>query len=203
VTPASIAAVFAVGLVVVIVGFLVVTEYNAVIALRQRIDKAWANIDVVLKQRHDQLPGLVAAVRGALDQERDVMTEVARARAAYAPEAPIPDQAAVSEATSSAVRQLFGVVEAYPELRSQANVLDLQDEIERLEAMIADRRELYNDQVYRHNARIASIPTTVLAAMFGWRPRPFFAAAPGERERPTADVASLPAVPGDGQGPSR
>lgn len=183
-TPTSVAAIFAVGLVVLVLGFLVVTEYNAVMALRQRIDKAWSNIDVVLKQRHDQLPALVAAVRGALEQERDVMTEVARARAAYAPADPIPAQAAVSDATSSAVRQLFAVVEGYPELRAQTNVLDLQDEIERLEAMIADRRELYNDQVYRHNARIASVPTNVLAAMFGWAARPFFSAEPGERAHP-------------------
>lgn len=186
--PTQGAALFALGLVVLIVGFLAVTEYNAVVALRQRIDKAWANIDVVLKQRHDQLPALVGAVRGALEQERDVMTEVARARAAYAPTEPIPTQAAVSDRTSSALRQLFAVVEAYPELRAQTNVLDLQDEIERLEAMIADRRELYNDQVYRHNTRIASVPTNVLAALLGWRARPFFAAEPGARDRPAVTL---------------
>ena len=183
------AAVFAVGLVVVILGFLVVTEYNAVIGLRQRIDKAWGNIDVVLQQRHDQLPALVAAVRGALEQEREVMTEVARARAAYAPTEPIPTQAAVSDATSSAIRHLFAVVEGYPELRSQTNVLDLQDEIERLEAMIADRRELYNDQVYRHNARIASVPTNLLAAVSGWEPRAFFAAAPRDGDVPAVRLS--------------
>lgn len=186
--PTQLAGAFAVGLVVVIIGFLVVTGYNAVMALRQRIDKAWANIDVVLKQRHDQLPALVGAVRGALEQERDVMTEVARARAAYAPTEPIPAQAAVSDMTTSAVRHLLATVEAYPELRSQANVLDLQEEIERLESMIADRRELYNDQVFRHNTRIASVPTNLLAALFGWRTRPFFAAEPGERGRPVVDL---------------
>lgn len=189
-TPTAVAAAFAVGLVLVVLGFLVVTEYNAVMGLRQRIDKAWANIDVVLKQRHDQLPALVHAVRGALEQERDVMTEVARARAGYAPAAPIPEQAAQSDRTSAAVRSLLGVVEGYPDLRSQGNVLDLQDEIERLEAMIADRRELYNDQVYRHNTRIASVPTNVLAAMFGWTARPFFAASPAERTTVTADLGA-------------
>ena len=106
------AAVFAVGLVVVVVGFIVVASYNAVMALRQRIDKAWSNIDVVLKQRHDQLPALVAAVRGAMAFEQDVLTEVARARAAYSPTEPIPDQAVHADATSAAVRSLFAVVEA-------------------------------------------------------------------------------------------
>jgi len=187
-TPGSLAAAFAVGLVLAIVVFLVITSYNAVMALRQRIDKAWANIDVVLKQRHDQLPALVSAVRGLLAFEQGVLTEVARARAAYSPTEPIPEQAVHAEATSRAVRSLFAVVEAYPQVRSDTNVLDLQNEIERLEGMIADRRELYNDQVYRYNARISTWPTLLLAPLFGWRQRQFFAAEPDEASRPATDL---------------
>jgi LemA protein len=188
VTPASVAALFAVGLLLLIVLFVVVTSYNAVMALRQRIDKAWSNIDVVLKQRHDQLPALVSAVRGVMAFEQDVLTEVARARAAYSPTKPIPAQAATSEMTSAAVRSLFAVVERYPDLKSQANVLDLQDEIERLESMIADRRELYNDQVYRYNTRIATFPALPLAVLLGWHPREFFAARPDEAVRPATEL---------------
>lgn len=187
-TPATYAAAFAVGLVIAIVVFLAVTNYNAVMALRQRIDKAWANIDVLLKQRYDQLPALVAAVRGLLAFEQDVLTEVARARAAYSPTEPIPEQAVHAEETSRAVRSLFAVVEAYPQVRSDANVLDLQNEIERLEGMIADRRELYNDQVYRYNARISTLPTLLLAPLFGWRQRQFFAAEPDETVRPATEL---------------
>jgi len=187
-TPGSLAAAFAVGLVLAIVLFLAITSYNAVMALRQRIDKAWANIDVVLKQRHDQLPALVSAVRGLLAFEQGVLTEVARARAAYSPTEPIPEQAVHAEATSRAVRSLFAVVEAYPQVRSDTNVLDLQNEIERLESMIADRRELYNDQVYRYNARISTWPTLLLAPLFGWRQRQFFAAEPDEASRPATDL---------------
>lgn len=185
-TAPQLAALFAVALVIVVIGFIALTTYNAVVALRQRIDKAWSNIDVALKQRHDQLPNLVAAVRGIMAFEQDVLTEVTRARAAYSPAAPIPDQAVVSAATSSAVRSLFAVVENYPEIRSQANVADLQDEIERLESMIADRRELYNDQVYRYNTRIAQVPGVALAPIFGWQAREFFAATPEETVRPDA-----------------
>jgi LemA protein len=188
VTPADVAAVFAVGLVVVIVGYIVLASYNAVVALRQRIDKAWSNIGVVLRQRHDQLPNLVSAVRGLMTYERDVLTRVTEARAAYAPDAPIPDQAQTSEATTAAVRSLFAVVERYPDIKSAANVMDLQDEIERLEAMIADRRELYNDQVYRYNTRIGQVPGAILAHFFGWRPREFFAADPADAVRPDADL---------------
>lgn len=183
-TPTSVAAAFAIGLLLAILLFIVVASYNAVMALRQRIDKAWANIDVALKQRHDQLPVLVSAVRGLMAFEQDVLTEVTRARAAYSATEPIPAQAAHADATSHAVRSLLAVVEAYPDLTSHQNVLDLQDEIERLESMIADRRELYNDQVYRYNTKIATLPTLFLAAVFGWRPREFFAAGPAASVRP-------------------
>lgn len=187
-TPTALAAVFAVGVLILVVGFLAFEAYNAVIGLRLRIDKAWANIDVALKQRHDQLPSLVDAVRGVMAWEQSVLTDVATARASYRPADPIPEQAVASEATSSAVRSLFAVVERYPEVRSAANVMALQDEIERLEGIIADRRELYNDQVYRYNTRIAQLPALLLAALLGWRPRPFFDASAAERTRPSTDL---------------
>jgi LemA protein len=183
------AALFAVVLVVGILAFLVYATYNDVVALQQRIDKAWANIDVALKQRWDELPNLVEAVRDVMAFEQGILTDVARLRAAYSPAAPIPAQAATSEATTAAVRQLFAVVERYPDLRSQTNVLDLQDEIERLEGVIADRRELYNDQVYRYNTRIAQVPALYLAGLFGWHPRPFFATDAAETSRPDATLA--------------
>jgi LemA protein len=184
--PTWLAAAFAVTVVGLVIGFIVVTDYNAVVALRQRIDKAWANVDVLLKQRHDQLPALVAAVRDVMAFESEVLTEVARARAAYSATEPIPDKAAHSAATTSAVRSLLAVVEAYPDLRSHRNVLDLQDEITRIESMLADRRELYNDQVYRFNTKIATLPTRVLAWALGWTPREFFAAPEAGATPPTA-----------------
>ena len=190
-SPPAVAAVFAVGVLVLVVGFVLVTTYNAIVALRQRSDKAWSNIDVVLKQRHDQLPNLVAAVRGLMSYEQGVLTRVTEARAAYSPTAPIPAQAATSEETSAAVRSLFAVVERYPELRSAENVRDLQSQIERLEDMIADRRELYNDQIYRYNTRIDQVPGALIAPVFGWQPREFFTADDEERARPDADLRTM------------
>ena len=187
-TAPGLAAAFAVFLVLAVAGYIALSSYNAVVALRQRIDKAWSNIGVVLKQRHDLLPNLVAAVRGLMTYERDVLTRVTELRAAYTPTAPIPDQAATSEATSAAVRSLFAVVERYPEIKAGTNVQDLQDQIERLESMIADRRELYNDQVYRYNTRISQVPGALLAPLFGWRPREFFAVDPAETVRPDTDL---------------
>jgi LemA protein len=181
---------FAAGFVVVIVMILsiivVVTVYNAVIGLGQRIDKAWANIDVALKQRHDELPRLVDAVRGVMAFEREVLEEVTRLRSAYRADAPIPEQGATSMATSGAIRALFAVMERYPDVRSQANVAALQDEIRRLEDIISDRRELYNDMTYRYNTRIAQLPAVFLAKALGWRARPFFTV-------PAAEAIASPA----------
>jgi len=189
-TPASVAATFAVVVVLIVVAFLALATYNAVVDLRLRIDKAWSNIDVALKQRFDQLPNLVEAVRGVMAWEQDVLTDVAAARAAYSSAAPIPEQAATSAATTAAVRSLFAVVERYPGVKSAGNVMALQEEIERLESMIADRRELYNDQVYRYNARIAQFPAVMLALLLGWKSRPFFEASEGDRTRPEATLES-------------
>jgi LemA protein len=180
----ALAAAFAVGLVIAVVLFVVVATYNDVVALQRRIDKAWANIEVSLQQRFDQLPALVDAVRGLMTFERDVLTEVTAARAAFSPTDPIPDQAATAAATTRAVRSLLATVERYPEIKSAANVLALQHEIERLESMIADRRELYNDQVYRYNTRIGQVPGVLLASLFGWTPREFFDAGPGADQPP-------------------
>jgi LemA protein len=183
-SPVAAAALFAVLLLVVLAAFFGIVTYNAVVALRNRIDKAWGNVEVTLRQRHDQLPALVDAVRDLMAFEQDVLEEVTRQRARYAPEAPVADQGAVSAATTVAVRTLFAVVEQYPQVRSQENVLRLQGEIERLESQIADRRELYNDQVYRYNTTIAQVPAVVLAALLGWRPRPFFDAGDDADEAP-------------------
>jgi LemA protein len=190
VSPALAATLFALAVLALVVGFLVVTTYNAIVALRNRIAKAWANIDVALKQRHDQLPNLVEAVRGMMAFERDVLEEVTRARAGWRPSDPIPAQAAASDATTQAVRHLFAVVENYPQVKSAENVSALQAEIARLEDIIADRRELYNDQVFRYNTRIQQLPANVLAGVFGWRAQPFFAATDEERAKPQVDLAA-------------
>ena len=173
-------------LTLVLVGFLVIATYNNVVALQRRCQRAWANVDVALKQRHDQLPNLVSAVRGAMAFEERVLEEVTRARARYAPDAPVHDQAVVSEETSQAVRSLFATVEAYPQLQSHANVMALQQEIERLETLIARRRELFNNQVYQYNSTILQIPGAFLRPLFGWRTVDSFSADAEERARPEA-----------------
>ena len=160
---------------------------------------------MALKQRHDQLPALVSAVRGAMAFEQSVLESITPARARYEPEAPVRDQAMVSEATSQAVRSLFAVVERYPELRSQQNVMALQEEIERLETLIARRRELFNEQVYQYNATIQQVPALLLKPLFGWKSVDSFSAGkfqrapPAGRECPGVRVAAVAAPSGYGE----
>jgi LemA protein len=184
-----IVAVFAVLLGAVAVVVVGLTTYNTVVAMQRRVDKAWSNVDVALRQRHDELPALVAAVRGVMAFERDVLEDVTRARAACAPDDRPARQAATSDATSSAVRSLFAVVERHPDLHSQENVMALQQEIERLEGLIATRRELYNDSVYLYNSTIAQVPAVVFAGLLGWRPRELFSAE-GGRDPVEASIGS-------------
>ncbi len=184
----QLALVVAAVLVLALVVFLAVVTYNNVVALQRRCERAWANIDVALKQRHDQLPNLVSAVRGAMRFEEQVLEEVTRARARYEPEAPVHDQAVVSEETSQAVRSLFAVVEDYPELKSHANVMALQEEIERLETLIARRRELFNNQVYQYNSTILQVPATFMRPLLGWRTVDSFSASEEERTRPETEI---------------
>jgi LemA protein len=187
--PYAAAAAFAGLLILVLAGFFAFVTYNEIVALKQRIDKAWANIDVALRQRFDELPNLVRAVRGVIGFEQAVLTEVTRLRNAYSGDISVPQQAATSEATSQAVRQLFATVENYPNLRSAANVLALQSEIQRLEGVIADRRELYNDSVTRYNIRIRQLPAVLLVGLFGWGPRAFFAVDDAQRVVATVNLS--------------
>ena len=186
------ALLFALLLVVGVAAFMSVVTFNALVALRQQINKAWANIDVALRQRHDELPNLVEAVRGQMQFEQMTLQRVTEARAAWAPDAPIPAQATVSEATSRAIRGLFAVVERYPDLHSDANVMAIQAEVQRLEGIIADRRELYNDSVNRYNTRIAQVPGVFVASVLGWQRRPFFKAEPGDEIRPPTSLLPDP-----------
>ena len=191
-TPPGIAAIGALALVVGLALFIGVSNYNAVIGLQQRADKAWANIDVALKQRHDMLPSLVDAVSGLMAFEQRVLTAVTQVRAAYSPTAPVAAQAATSDLTTAAVRSLIAVVERYPDIKSAANVMELQGSIERIEGIIADRRELYNDQVYRYNTKIATVPAVALTWLFRWIPRDFFEVDAAGTERPRVDVTPKP-----------
>jgi LemA protein len=161
------------GFVFAIAGFFVylITIYNGLIAIKNDIDKAWANIDVLLKQRHDELSKLLDVTKGYADFERETLTKVTQARSQYSQAITLDQKAQADQSMTSALRGFFAVAENYPELKANASFMQLEQRITALENQIADRREFYNDSVNTFNIRIQQLPDTFVAAFMRLTPR--------------------------------
>jgi len=174
-----------VGLLValVVVGFAIYTIviYNELVRLRNDNDRAWANIDVLLKQRHDEIPNLVETVKGYMQHERQTLVALTEARAASMNAATVGQKAQADLLVTGALRGLFAVAEDYPDLKANQNFLKLQNRISELEERIADRREFFNDDVNTYNTRIKQIPDLFLANMIGLKSRDMFKVTEEER----------------------
>ena len=160
-----------------------ITTYNHLIALKHAVEKAWANIDVLLKQRHDELPKLVEVCKQYKQFEQQTLQQVIEARSRVQSARESQDVAALGAAEGqlrSGIGRLFAVAEAYPELRANENFMQLQGRISQLESTIADRREFYNDSVNIHNVRIAQFPASVIAGLFRFAERPLLRFAEAE-----------------------
>jgi LemA protein len=160
-----------------------VIVYNGLVRLQNEIKRAWANIDVLLKQRHDEIPNLVACVKGYMDHERQTLEAVTEARAVSINAASIPQKAQADVLLTSALRSFFVVAERYPQLKANQNFLALQDRISELEERIADRREFFNDDVNTYNTRIAQLPEVFLARPMKLQPRQMFRVDEQERQQ--------------------
>ena len=156
-----------------IVGYVVMI-YNGLIALKNDIDKAWANIDVMLKQRHDELPKLLDVCKGYMNYERDTLLKITQARSMYQQAITIDQKAQADQSMTSALRGFFAVAENYPELKANNNFLQLQKRITELENQISDRREFYNDSVNTFNIRIQQMPDTFVASFMNLQQRSMF-----------------------------
>ena len=181
-------------IILVVVAALVVAAvliYNGLIQRRLRIDEAWAQIQVQLKRRHDLIPNLVNAVKGYMQFEQDVLTRVTEARAnAVTAGAQGPAQAAAAEGVlTQALRSLFAVVENYPDLKANQNVLSLQEQLTTTENQISFSRQHYNATVLDYNQAIATFPSVLLAGPLGFARRDFFEAEPEAAEVPPVDLS--------------
>lgn len=174
---------------VVLVGGVILT-YNGLVQRRMRVDEAWAQIEVQLKRRHDLIPNLVNAVRGYMGFEQDVLTRVTEARAnAIAAGARGPrEQATAENMLTGALRSLFAVVENYPELKANENVLALQEELTTTENQISFARQHYNASVMDYNTAIAVFPNVLIAGPLGFTRRDFFDAEPEAEQVPAVDL---------------
>jgi LemA protein len=179
-------------LAVVAVGAIVI--YNGLVQRRLRIDEAFAQIEVQLKRRWDLIPNLVNAVRGYMGFEQQVLENVTQARAnAVAAGAQGPREQAEAEGMlTQALRSLFAVVENYPELRANQNVLELQEQITTTENQIGFARQHYNATVLDYNTAIATFPSLLIAGPFGFTKREFFDAEPEAAQVPNVDLGYTP-----------
>jgi len=147
------------------------TIYNGLVALKNDIDKAWANIAVLLKQRHAELIKLLDTTKGYMEFERDTLTKITQARSQYQQAVTIDQKVQADQSMTSALRGFFAVAENYPELKANTNFQMLQKRISDLESQIADRREFYNDCVNTFNIRIQQVPDTLVAGFMHLTPR--------------------------------
>ena len=156
--------------------------YNGLVSRRVRVDGAWSQIDVQLKRRHDLIPNLVETVKGYAAHERGTFDSVTQARANAINAQGPAQQAQAENALTGALKSLFAVAEAYPDLKANQNFLNLQEEITSAEDRIAYARQFYNDSVVSYNTRIQQFPYVMLANMFKFQSRELFDAAPEDTE---------------------
>ncbi len=156
--------------------------YNSLIALKNLIARSWANIDVLLKQRHDELPKLVSVCEGYMQHERAVFDKLSEARGALVRARGVAERAQAEHQLTGALGQFFAVAEAYPDLKANAGFLQLQSRISDLENQIADRREYYNDTVTIFNTRILQIPDTWVAQWQGMQAAELFKVDEADRK---------------------
>ncbi len=167
---------------VIIIGYLI-SIYNVFIRLKNNIEKAWSNIDVLLKQRHDELPNLIETIKGYAKHEKRVFTEVAKARTAFLNAKTLNEKAKASDELSATLKSLFAVAENYPQLKANENFMQLQNRISTLETQIADRREFYNDSVNIYNTRLEQIPYVFVGRMLEYTRKELFSATEDERKK--------------------
>lgn len=168
--------------IVVVLVLLVIVSYNGLVKRRNRVDNSWSQIDVQLKRRYDLIPNLVETVKGYAAHEKGTFEAVTQARAnAISAQGPA-QQAQAENMLSGALKSLFAVSEAYPDLKANQNFLELQEELTATEGRIAYARQFYNDSVLTYNNKIQTFPGVVFAGMFNFERREFFEAG-GEEER--------------------
>lgn len=151
--------------------------FNALVRLKNNIRKSWANIDVLLKQRSDEVPNLIATVKGYMVHERSTFEALTKARSDVLQASTLSKKAAADTVISEALKTIFAVAENYPNLKANENFLKLQLRITTLENSLADRREFYNDSVTLYNTRIHSIPDLLVARMLHYVDEQWFKAS--------------------------
>ncbi len=164
-----------------IIGYFV-TIYNGLISLKENIKKSWSNIDVILKQRHDELPKLISVCESYAEFEKGVLDRLMKAREKYFKAKGVAKKSEASNEVTAALQGIFALAENYPDLKTNKNFMQLQERISHLEETLADRREFYNDSVNNYNIRIKQIPDVLVAGMLNYQDEEMFKVSQKERE---------------------
>lgn len=170
-----------IGVVCLVILISLLLMYNSLIRLKNNIKKSWANIDVLLKQRSDELPNLIASVKGYMDHERSTLETLTKARTELLQASTLSKKAVADNRITQALKTIFAVAENYPTLKANENFLKLQNRITTLENELADRREFYNDSVNLYNIRIHSIPDVIVARMMNFTDEDLFKATDDDK----------------------
>jgi LemA protein len=160
--------------IVVALAIFVIVTYNSLVALRNRIENAWAQIDVQLKRRYDLIPNLVETVKGYATHEKETLERVIQARNMAMSAGSVGEHAEAENMLTGALKSVFALSEAYPDLKANQGFLQLQEELTGTEGRIAYARQFYNDTVYKYNTKIQSFPAVILANMFKFSEREYF-----------------------------
>ena len=173
-----------IGIVVVIILIIlyVISTYNKLVVLRNRVKDQWAQIDVQLKKRFDLIPNLVETVKGYTKHESETLENVIKARNTFLSATTPEEEMKADGELSKTVSKLFALTESYPDLKANTNFLELQTELQQTEEKIASARQFYNDTVLKYNNKIEVIPSNIVAAMFKFQKQAFFEAKEAERE---------------------
>ena len=182
-------------IVIAVIALFLVFMYNGLVRLRNMVDEAWNQISVQLKRRHDLIPNLVSSVKGYMDFEQETLTKVVDARgaavnAAQAGPAGAAQSGQAENLLTGALRQLFALVENYPNLKSNENVLSLQEQLTTTENQIGFARQHYNSTVRDFNTAIQTFPSVVVAGVLGFRPRDYFQIEEADTAVPTVNLRS-------------
>lgn len=169
-------AVWIVLAILVLLVLYVIVSYNSLVRVRNRTDDSWSQIDVQLRRRYDLIPNLVETVKGYATHERQTFEAVTQARTQGMNAQGVAEQAQAENMITGALKSLFAVAEAYPELKANQNFLALQEELTATEGRISYARQFYNDTVLKLNTKVQTLPTNILAGMFGFKTREYFEA---------------------------
>ena len=171
-----------VAVVVVLIVLWIISTYNSLIELRNRVKDQWAQIDVQLKRRFDLIPNLVETIKGYTKHESETLENVIKARNTYlTAETPEGQMKADGELTQ-AISKLFALTESYPDLKANTNFIELQNELQETEDKIASARQFYNDTVLKYNNKVEMVPSNIIAALFKFKKEAFFEANDQERQ---------------------